>query len=157
MGHKTLLPGYTSLLFPHQISEWTSSEYQISRVRVTASASIKWSSRVGSKMVKCESNMRVYSTKYQYFQCRIPCDYWNSRVRVGSSRLKNSWVESNMRISKYVLGHSLSLTFKPGSLHCTLLTETSRTLGGHHHILFNLLRVRRHDTFWKLYCLLIYY
>ena len=61
--------------------------------------------RVGSKMVKYESNMRVYSTKYQYFQCQIPCVYWTSRV--GSSRLKNSRVEySNIE----VLAHSLKIS-----------------------------------------------
>ena len=84
------------------------NKYQISRVRVAAS--IKWSSRVKLSRLK-NGRVRVYSTKYQYFQCRIPCDYWNSQVRVGSSRLKNSRVEPNMRISKYSVIHYLKLFF----------------------------------------------
>ena len=94
--------------FTHQLivrlSEWLSTklvEYESLRVsngRVRVGSS-------SSKMVKCESNMRVYSTKYQYFQRRIPCDYWNSRVRVGSSSSKMVECESNMRVSKYSVIH----------------------------------------------------
>ena len=46
-------------------------EWQISRVRVTAS--IKWSSRVGSsrlKMVKLRVDMRVYTEKFQFFNVK---------------------------------------------------------------------------------------
>ena len=64
--------------------EWASGklvEYESLRV-LNGRVESGW---VGSKMVECELNMRVYSTKYQYFQCQIPCDYWNSRV--GSVRV----------------------------------------------------------------------
>ena len=43
-------------------------EWQISRVRVTAS--IKWSSRVGSKMVKLRVDMRVHTEKFQFFNVK---------------------------------------------------------------------------------------
>ena len=43
-------------------------EWQISRVRVTAS--IKWSSRVGSKMVKLQVDMRVFTEKFQFFNVK---------------------------------------------------------------------------------------
>ena len=96
--------GTQAKVFSKHTSEWPSTKlvkYESlrvsnSRVRVGSSS---------SKMVKCESNMRVYSTKYQYFQRRIPCDYWNSRVRVGSSSSKMVECESNMRVSKYSVIH----------------------------------------------------
>ena len=46
-------------------------EWQISRVRVTAS--IKWSSRVGSsrlKMVKLRVDMQVHTEKFQFFNVK---------------------------------------------------------------------------------------
>ena len=43
-------------------------EWQISRLRVTAS--IKWSSRVGSKMVKLRVDMQVHTEKFQFFNVK---------------------------------------------------------------------------------------
>ena len=70
-------------LIKDQIREWSSGklvEYESLRV----SNGPVDSGRVGSKMVK----LRVDMYKISIFQPRIPCNYWNSWVWVGSNSSK---------------------------------------------------------------------
>ena len=65
------------------------NEYQISRLRVTAS--IKWSSRVGSKMVKFRVDMRVYTEKFQIFNVK-----YHAIIEIAESSRDKKIVDSNM-------------------------------------------------------------
>ena len=61
-------------LYKVLISEWMSTKLVKYKSLQVSNGQVGLS-RVASKMVECESNMWVYSTNYQYFQRRIPCDY----------------------------------------------------------------------------------
>ena len=74
-------------------------EWQISRVRVTAS--IKWSSQVRSsrvKMVKLRVDMRVYTEKFQFFNVKYHAII--EIVECESGRVAKKW-SSASRLCKY--------------------------------------------------------
>ena len=84
---------------PQEIcKEWASGklvEYESLRVS---------NGRVGSSRLKNGQIASRYASIYwkiSIFQCQIPCDYWNSRVRVRSSSKKIVECESVMRIYGY--------------------------------------------------------